>query len=390
MEGIKKKDGRTGMILTGGNAKIVWDESNVNSLYANVAQVKAVQEDFMLLFGMTPQRQLEQHERRAQLATRVILSPFTAKRLLVMLNNVIREYETAYGLLDEKTVIRRDQRLTPSFCLPPFESGEALEKVGLLFQLLKNLNLRVGFERSFKVSERTLLGSRFLLAVEKNSIGQNPHEKILDICIRINMPKNFLNIFQENLPEANTVGFSIEENKTTCVVKAYLEFKSRYEEAKKKKPDKPEPYLSHLGFKWDVTDNTRSALTRYTCFPAFTVEDMLERLSIGFYRDNDRNPFKIVKGILDFASSKVGHDKFLYIDVNEENNPRTSFDINMYGANLRLKELYPFWLEMCRHYSIPDEQFHRLYDPEKNRIFGHLSGGIDRKGRDFLTVYFGE
>jgi hypothetical protein len=117
---------------------------------------------------------------------------------------------------------------------------------------------------------------------------------------------------------------------------------------------------------------------------------MLERLSNSFYRHHDRNPFKLVKGILDLASNKVGRDKFLYLEVNEENNPRSSFDINMYGANLRLEELYPFFLEMCRHYSIPDEQFHCLYDPVRSRTFGHITGGMDRKGRDFLTVYFGE
>ena len=206
----------------------------------------------------------------------------------------------------------------------------------------------------------------------------------------MNMPKNLSDTFQENFSEADTVGFGIEENETGCTVKVYLEFKSRYEEAIKKKPDKPGPYLSHLGFKWDASDNTRSALGRYTCFPAFTVEDMLERLSNNFYRNKDRDPFQIVKDILHLGSSKVGHDKFLYLDVNEKNNLRTSFDINMYGANLQMKELYPFLLEMCGYYSIPCGQFHILYDPVKTQIFGHLAGGIDREGKDFLTVYFGE
>jgi hypothetical protein len=260
----------------------------------------------------------------------------------------------------------------------------------LLFELLKNLDLTVGFERSFKVSEKTLLGNRFLLAFKRSSIKQDPHEKILDIGVRMSMPKTFLETFEQNLPEATLVGFGIEEDETTCVVKAYLEFKNRYEEAMRKKPNQPDPYVSHLGFKWDAADNRRGALTRYTCFPALTAGEILEKLSTTFYPHPERKPFEIIKGVMDFASRKVGPDKSLYLEVNEENNPRSSFDINLYGANFRLEELYPFFLEMCRHYSIPDEQFHSLYDPVKTRTFGHLAGGMDRKGKDFLTVYFGE
>jgi hypothetical protein len=46
-------------------------------------------------------------------------------------------------------------------------------------------------------------------------------------------------------------------------------------------------------------------------------------------------------------------------------------------------------VKICRHYSIPDEEFQVFYEPMKDMIFGHLAGGIDRKGKDFLTVYFG-
>ena len=44
---------------------------------------------------------------------------------------------------------------------------------------------------------------------------------------------------------------------------------------------------------------------------------------------------------------------------------------------------------MCLHYSIPSEAFHTLYNPVKTEIFGHLAGGIDRDGKDFLAVYYG-
>jgi hypothetical protein len=73
----------------------------------------------------------------------------------------------------------------------------------------------------------------------------------------------------------------------------------------------------------------------------------------------------------------------------EENNSRRSFDINMYKANLRMRDLYPLLSRIFRYYRIPDDIFHPLYDQVKLRIFGHLSGGVDRAGRDFLTIYHG-
>jgi len=359
-------------------------------VYANFAQVKATREEFMLLLGTSHSRPSAQNELRVALNERIILNPTAAKRLSVLLNNIIQAYESEFGSLDEEVSLPDRLIPTPPLRPPSFRSAQVAEKVDLCFQLLDRLNIKPAFERSFKFKEKKLLKNRFLLGFEKDLIKPNPHEKILDICEQIGMPPDLLATFLKNLPEASIVGFGFGENETTCIVRAYLEFGIRYYRAMKNKPLNPDPYLSHLGCKWDVSDNTISVITKYTCYPAYTTEDMLETLSNGLYRHKDRSPYKIVKGILDLASSKVGNDKFLFLGVNEENNPRNSFDINMYRANLQMNEIYPFLLDMCRFYSIPDKQFHDLYEPVKTQIFGHIAGGIDRKVSDFLTIYFGE
>jgi hypothetical protein len=46
-------------------------------------------------------------------------------------------------------------------------------------------------------------------------------------------------------------------------------------------------------------------------------------------------------------------------------------------------------LQICWHYAIPYREFNKIYEPLKSQKFGHLTGGKDREGRDFLTVYFG-
>jgi hypothetical protein len=365
-------------------------KADLHTAYANVAQVKASREEFMLLLGTSQTGPSAQKEIRVALNQQIIMSPVAAKRLSVLLNSVIHEYESRFGSLDNGVAFREELLPTPPLRPPSFRSALAVEKSDLCLRLLDRLNIKPAFERSFKFKEKSVLENRFLLGFEKDSIKTNPNEKILDICEQIGMPPDLMVTFLKNLPEASIVGFGFGENETTCIVKAYLEFGIRFYRAMKNKLLNPDPYLSHLGCKWGVSDNTKSVVTKYTCYPAYTTEDMLERLSSGLYKDKDSSRYAIVKGILELASGKVGNDKFLFLGVDEENNPRNSFDINLYRANLQIKDIYPFLLEMCRFYSISEKRFHELFEPIKTQIFGHIAGGIDRKGKDFFTIYFGE
>ena len=72
----------------------------------------------------------------------------------------------------------------------------------------------------------------------------------------------------------------------------------------------------------------------------------------------------------------------------EEGNPRRSFDINLYEAALRLRDLDSPLAAARRRYRISDETFGPLFQQVADARFGHLAGGIDRRGRDFLTVYY--
>jgi hypothetical protein len=112
-------------------------------------------------------------------------------------------------------------------------------------------------------------------------------------------------------------------------------------------------------------------------------------LSSVFYATEHQTSLDIARGMIEMSAERMRPDEFLYTEVTEENNPRRSFDINMYRANLQMRDLYPLLSRIFRHYRIPDDTFHQLYDRVKKRIFGHLSGGVDREGRDFLTIYHG-
>jgi hypothetical protein len=85
---------------TGTQPKIVWDDSNMRSVYANVSNVAGGREEIVLLFGMNQAWHPGQKEINVKLSDRIVLSPFAAKRLAVLLNNVVKNYESQYGTLE--------------------------------------------------------------------------------------------------------------------------------------------------------------------------------------------------------------------------------------------------------------------------------------------------
>jgi hypothetical protein len=79
--------------------KIRWDSANMRSAYANVFNVAGTREEVVILFGMNQTWDANQQELTVQLSDRIVLSPFVAKRLSIVLNNVIRDYEAQHGSL---------------------------------------------------------------------------------------------------------------------------------------------------------------------------------------------------------------------------------------------------------------------------------------------------
>ena len=84
---------------TGAVPKVKWDDSNMKTSYANVCNVASTREEVTLLFG-TNQTMLGDQEVSVRLSDRVILSPYAAKRLALLINGVVSQYEKRFGELN--------------------------------------------------------------------------------------------------------------------------------------------------------------------------------------------------------------------------------------------------------------------------------------------------
>src|SRR3954452_7386957 len=91
------KDADTGASTEG--TKIKWDVANMKSAYANVCNVSSTREEVVMLFGVNQAWNRGQKEVTIQLTDRIIVSPFAAKRLSMLLGAVVKEYESRFGVL---------------------------------------------------------------------------------------------------------------------------------------------------------------------------------------------------------------------------------------------------------------------------------------------------
>lgn len=97
-----KKPAETDTAPHGDRTPIKWDTTNLKSSYANFCNANSTREEVVLNFGVNktwergPQSALD-----IELNHRIVLSPFAAKRLSELLQQLMKEYETRYGALPQ-------------------------------------------------------------------------------------------------------------------------------------------------------------------------------------------------------------------------------------------------------------------------------------------------
>lgn len=80
---------------------VKWDDSNMNTSYANVVNAASTREEVTLFFGTNQTwNPVGTKEFSVNLSDRIVLSPFAAKRLWTLMGAVLQEYEKRFGSLD--------------------------------------------------------------------------------------------------------------------------------------------------------------------------------------------------------------------------------------------------------------------------------------------------
>jgi len=78
-----------------------WDDSQMRTSYANVVNASSTREEVSIFFGTNMTWSLnDKREFNVKLNDRMVLSPFAAKRLSILLQAILKEYETRFGKLE--------------------------------------------------------------------------------------------------------------------------------------------------------------------------------------------------------------------------------------------------------------------------------------------------
>jgi len=79
---------------------VKWDDTRMQTAYANVVNAASTREEVSVLFGTNQTWKAgEEKEYVVQLSHRIVLNPYAAKRLGILLSKLVQEYERRFGPL---------------------------------------------------------------------------------------------------------------------------------------------------------------------------------------------------------------------------------------------------------------------------------------------------
>jgi hypothetical protein len=253
----------------------------------------------------------------------------------------------------------------------------------LLFRSVTSRGLRVGREDSFKLYRRGMIEDRVLLGTPARDLSAGA---LLEIGAELGMPECYRPLLLEHFARANMVLLGLEDREDGGLFKLYLEFWDEIR-ARVLATRSAEPGLLNLGVKWDTRSGSHCRAD-YVCFPLLSVGGIVGR--VGRLYDGSSGPSREFSvGLIRQAAARGGPGAaFVYLEVGEAGSPRKSFDVNLYKAEMTVADARPLLEQLVRRYGIGAADAGRLLGRVGGRVLGHLSGGVDRHGRDYVTIYY--
>ena len=344
--------------------------------------------EVVIEFGRIDRTAPNAAETAVMVTDRMKLPLETSLRLLHNLASVLRPYESQLRAAQAKTLPPGEAGLAarPGLAPAPPPTDQSGEQAAKLLQLVGAWGVPRQFERSFRIAPGTLQSNRFLLTVNPADIPGNARDAALAVCSEMGMPPSQRAAAASQFTAASTVHFGFEGDAGSIITKLYLEH-AVSPEAARLAHAKDEPVLLHLAFKWPVLGG-EAVTTRYLWHPLLTADEIALRLGT-LYGGKPSEPRDIALGFLQQGAEKTAAERLQYLEVEELENGRRSFDLNLYNAGLAMKDAQPLLQRMRSHFGLRPGQFQALYDQVKAMSLGHVAGGVHRDGREFFNIYYG-
>lgn len=250
-------------------------------------------------------------------------------------------------------------------------------------KMLAEHSLETQFERSVKVSEKGVFWNRFLVGIDANELTSSDAS---GIARELSMPPDLADKLVHNFDSPSSILLGFEEQAGAITYRVYLEFWEQV--AAQARTGDASPRLLNLGFKWNVANPAETAVTEYCCRPLLALADIRARLA-ELFRASESELASAIDAIVLTAAKTMARPSLVYMEATEHN-ARSSFDLNLYPANISLAEVAGEVATIARLLGRQAEDLTPYYQHYKYATVGHISGGYDRSGAAFFTLYFEE
>lgn len=275
------------------------------------------------------------------------------------------------------------QMRSTSLKAPPDPAGET---AAFLMNAVKELAPGHYQERSFRIAPQSLQANRFLLSINSRQLPPDALERSWKICRQIGLPATLRQQVEAAFAWGDHVHFGFEGEHGKVMCKLYLERTVTGLEAARA-ADSGEPALQYMAFKWNVASGEH-VVSRYHWHVGLSAKG-IERRIAQMCGGQPGAMLDMARSVLNDAAARLPPQRLLYIEVTEEGQPRSSFDLNLYDARMLVRDQQSVLFAMRDYFGVRPGQFQALYDQIKSRPFGHLAGGVHRNGQEFFNVYFG-
>jgi tryptophan 7-halogenase len=251
------------------------------------------------------------------------------------------------------------------------------------------LGVPYGRERSCKLGAGGIFCDRFLLSVHRAALGSDPLRRVTALLQSAGMPDGLENDLTREWPGADVVHFGYEATDGAEVCKVYFERVERVRQAMVEPPS-TEPVQVHRAWKWPLPATNGYAATDYTWCRMKAGESVIERISELCDPAGDAHPgVRAVRSIRDLIGGRARFDDLMLLEVAEEGTARRSFDLNLYPADVALRDIEPAIERLRGDFGLTRQQTDDAFAPARDLSLGHISGGSGRGGEPFVTIYFG-
>ena len=256
-----------------------------------------------------------------------------------------------------------------------------------LMNLVRGLAAPFGLERSVKIVPGALLEDRFLVSLHRSAFGAAAADRLRQMGDVLGAPPGFADAIAAAQADADIIHFGYEGGPGPAIYKIYLEYASAVRRARAQ--NAPDPVLVHLAYKWTPGAAGQGTVTRYSWTPCGSEAAIAERIERLVPTGEAPRALRCGLDLLSRCAGRSEPRQLFLMAVEEPGNPRRSYDINVYQAELHLRDIADLVGAAATEFAVPQSRVRALLERSGALALGHLSGGRGRDGEEFVTIYYG-